>query len=117
MNQLDEGTQANAASSEEIAASSEEISAQADQMKKLVDNLSHTVLGTTAHGEQNAEHTGSRFSLNPAKPTAKVIKFQTKKPSASKFSVAKKTQNSAAETIPFDDDNDGRGKVGTTDGF
>jgi hypothetical protein len=57
------------------------------------------------------------LTLNPAKPTAKVIKFQTKKPSASKFSVAKKTQNSAAETIPFDDDNDGRGKVGTTDGF
>lgn len=117
MNQLDEGTQANAASSEEIAASSEEISAQADQMKKLVDNLSHTVIGTTAHGEQNAEHTGSRFSLNPAKPTAKVLKFETKKASPSKFSVAKKTQNSAAETIPFDDDNDGRGKVGTTDGF
>lgn len=116
MNQLDEGTQANAASSEEIAASSEEISAQADQMKKLVETLNHVVIGTTVTEESTAR-TISRFDLKPATPTAKVIKFETKVASSSKFSVAKKTQNSAAETIPFDDDDDGRGKVGTTDGF
>jgi methyl-accepting chemotaxis protein len=47
MNNLDQGSQNNAASSEEIASTSEEISSQATQMRNLVETLNEVVLGPT----------------------------------------------------------------------
>lgn len=119
MNQLDQGSQANAASSEEIAASSEEISAQAQQMQSMVVNLNEVIVGA-----QQAIETPKAVAKAPAKakaPTAsatkKVIPFPTKAKQPVKAAapkVEKKPQSSAV--IPFDED-EGRGKVGTTDGF
>ncbi|WP_374001808.1 methyl-accepting chemotaxis protein [Bdellovibrio bacteriovorus] len=119
MNQLDQGSQANAASSEEIAASSEEISAQTQQMQSMVVNLNEVIVGA-----QQAIETPKAVAKAPAKakaPTAsatkKVIPFPTKAKQPVKAAapkVEKKPQSSAV--IPFDED-EGRGKVGTTDGF
>lgn len=106
MNQLDQGSQANAASSEEVAASAEEISAQAKQMRSMVQGLNAVILGT---GEE-----APKYEASPKAPS-KVVPFK-KKETASKTpaSVGKKPHSSAA-VIPFDDD--GPRKVGTTDGF
>ncbi len=112
MNQLDQSTQANAASSEEIAASSEEISAQAHQMQKLNVSLNQVILGGAAEAETERE-----FKSHQKTP-AKVVAFKPKTTPSRKF-VGKKPQ-SAASTIPFDEDNQDFGthrKVGTTDGF
>jgi methyl-accepting chemotaxis protein len=103
MNQLDQGSQANAASAEEVAASSEEIDAQAHQMKRMVSDLNFVILGT---GEAPA-------SIAPA------VKKQPKTENVVAFKPAKKAKSSpshaASNVIPFDDD--GPRKVGTTDGF
>lgn len=124
MNQLDQGSQANAASSEEIAASSEEISAQAIQMQAMVINLNEVIAGVYVEAE--APKTKSKTSktttvaASPAPKAAapkKVIPFpkQPVKAAAKPApKVEKKPQSSAV--IPFDED-EGRGKVGTTDGF
>ncbi|MBO9667368.1 MAG: MCP four helix bundle domain-containing protein [Bdellovibrio sp.] len=118
MNQLDEGTQANAASSEEIAASSEEISAQADQMKRLVENLNVVILGSDSAPQ------AERHFEKASAPKSNVVEFKpqstAKSAPQSAKAVGKKPHggaaSSASEMIPFDDDGP-RGKVGTTDGF
>ncbi|MEK2645403.1 HAMP domain-containing methyl-accepting chemotaxis protein [Bdellovibrio sp. BCCA] len=111
MNQLDQGSQANAASSEEVAASAEEINAQALQMKKMVQSLNEAVLG----GEQASAPKREA----PPKTSPKVVSITAKQtaPKAAKkpAPVTKKPQGAAA-VIPFDDDESPR-KVGTTDGF
>ncbi|WP_374032855.1 methyl-accepting chemotaxis protein [Bdellovibrio bacteriovorus] len=111
MNQLDQGSQANAASSEEIAASSEEISAQAQQMQTMVVSLNEVIQGA-------AKHEPAPAAAAPARPSAdkKVIPFAKKatKSATPTPRVEKKSQGSSV--IPFDDD-EPRGKVGTTDGF
>lgn len=48
MNQLDQGAQTNAASSEQVAATAEEISAQARHMKELVTDLNVVVTGMSS---------------------------------------------------------------------
>ncbi|WP_374080272.1 methyl-accepting chemotaxis protein [Bdellovibrio bacteriovorus] len=108
MNQLDQGSQANAASSEEVAASAEEISAQARHMKGMVQGLNAVILGT---GEE-----APKSEASPKAPS-KVVPFK-KKETVSKTPVAvgKKSQSGAAAVIPFDDEDSPR-KVGTTDGF
>ncbi|WP_374028700.1 methyl-accepting chemotaxis protein [Bdellovibrio bacteriovorus] len=114
MNQLDQGAQANAASSEEIAASAEEINAQALQMKNLVNVLNSTVLGSSESSPEAGE-TKKKPELSQ-----KVVPFQAKKtakPAASHPAVKKAHSSSASSVIPFDEDEGGRGKVGTTDGF
>lgn len=116
MNQLDQGAQANAASSEEIAASSEEINAQAQQMQSMVIKLNEVIMGQSTPSGETQSHAGK--SLPPPKTDdKKVIPFakrpEPKKPSLTK--VATKSQSS--EVIPFDDEEDSRAKVGTTDGF
>ncbi|MGE9744476.1 methyl-accepting chemotaxis protein [Bdellovibrio bacteriovorus] len=112
MNQLDQGAQANAASSEEIAASSEEISAQAQQMQGMVVSLNEVIQGSGQHEVPVAK------AAAPARPSAdkKVIPFakKTTKSAVPTPRVEKKSQSSSV--IPFDDD-EPRGKVGTTDGF
>nr|BFD62893.1 hypothetical protein BdHM001_15740 [Bdellovibrio sp. HM001] len=118
MNQLDQGSQANAASSEEIAASSEEISAQALQMQSMVVNLNEVIAGAHAHSEPPKVTPKSQKSTPTATPKAaapkKVIPFPKQPAKAPAPKVEKKPQSSAV--IPFDED-EGRGKVGTTDGF
>lgn len=109
MNQLDQGSQANAASSEEIAASSEEINAQAQQMKQMVLQLNHVILG-----EDQVEEIVEKKS-----PSAKIIKMPStpKKTAAKPVASTKPTAKESAAVIPFDDDDESPRKVGTTDGF
>lgn len=112
MNQLDQGSQANAASSEEVAASAEEINAQALQMKKMVHGLNAVILG--------GENGFAPKSEAPVKAPAKVVPLMKKKAVAksSPKPVEKKPHKGSASAaiIPFDDDDSPR-KVGTTDGF
>ncbi|MEN0059318.1 MAG: methyl-accepting chemotaxis protein [Bdellovibrio sp.] len=127
MNQLDQGSQANAASSEEVAASAEEIDAQALQMKKMVGDLNFVILG----GEINNSPVESTQSTRPQSPSfmAKTIKAEKAPQTPSKvIPLAKKTtpsakpavekkQHAAANVIPFDEDETSTRKVGSTDGF
>lgn len=116
MNQLDQGAQANAASSEEIAASSEEISAQAQQMQSMVIQLNEVIVGQKDTVAQTSPATAAK-SKTTAATGKKVIPFpkkvEAKKPVPTK--VASKSHSS--DVIPFDDEEDSRAKVGTTDGF
>ncbi|UXR63649.1 methyl-accepting chemotaxis protein [Bdellovibrio bacteriovorus] len=122
MNQLDQGSQANAASSEEIAASSEEISAQAKQMQTMVINLNEVVAGvhidkaapTSSAPAAKATKAPVTASTSKSASPKKVIPFPKQPVKAATPKVEKKPQSSSI--IPFDED-EGRGKVGTTDGF
>lgn len=98
MNQLDQATQGNAASSEEVAASSEEMSAQAVLLTELVGDLRKLVRGLDSAETQEKVRTPKRAFTPKA----------TNKPS-----VAKNTKD-AAEVIPFDDS---ERKVGNVSGF
>lgn len=71
MNQLDQATQGNAASSEEVAASSEEMSAQAVLLADLVTDLRTLIRGVGAPNEQGHERPKRRTSVprSVAKPT------------------------------------------------
>ncbi|WP_413944434.1 methyl-accepting chemotaxis protein [Bdellovibrio sp. HCB-162] len=108
MNQLDQASQSNAASAEEIAATSGEISNLAVTAQNLTVELNSVILGTdkTAHSPSVSEKTESKKT-----PTKKsnVVKFQAKAKTPAHV------PSKASEVIPFDDD--GRAKVGTTDGF
>ncbi|WP_374079382.1 methyl-accepting chemotaxis protein [Bdellovibrio bacteriovorus] len=107
MNQLDQASQSNAASAEEIAATSGEISNLAVTAQNLTVELNSVILGTTEH-RSNSPVASEKSESKKAKPATKksnVVNFRAKAPAP----------NKAAEVIPFDDD--GRAKVGTTDGF
>ncbi|MNJ93262.1 Methyl-accepting chemotaxis protein II [compost metagenome] len=109
MNQLDQGSQANAASSEEIAASAEEINAQAQQMKNMVSTLNTVVIGSD-------EQAPPKEVRRPA-PSAKVLPLQKKAAPTKVASSPAKVKSESAALIPFDDEDSSRSKVGTTDGF
>lgn len=112
MNQLDQGSQANAAGAEEVAASSEEISAQAEQMKHMVANLNQVILGGVP-ADAPAGKMVSKKSVSPAAaPKSTNVVPMTKKPAPKHES----KPHTASNVIPFDDDESPR-KVGTTDGF
>lgn len=123
MNQLDQGSQANAASSEEVASSAEEINAQALQMKKMVQDLSGIILGVENQAPTPAT---VKKETKPSPVKENVIPLKPKDPTPSKATApvakapktakAEKKPHSSAEIIPFDDDESPR-KVGTTDGF
>jgi hypothetical protein len=111
MNQLDQSSQSNAASSEEIASTAEEISSQSNQMQSLVIDLSNIVTGSAPQSEPTPtkhRHDSSARMAAP-KSNSKVIKFQPAR-------IAAKSKSPAADMIPFDSD-EPRSKVGTTDGF
>lgn len=126
MNQLDQGSQSNAASAEEVAASSEEISAQAQQMRNMVAELNQVIIGGPGLSAPPATEAAPMAPTTPVKavpPKGEVsaapqtrnvvpISSSPKKP-ASKAPSPK--PHSAANTIPFDEDEPR--KVGTTDGF
>ncbi|KYG70158.1 chemotaxis protein [Bdellovibrio bacteriovorus] len=103
MNQLDQASQSNAASAEEIAATSGEINNLAITSQKLTVELNTVILGGAASSTPPAEN----------KPTAKssVTKF-TKQTSKINKTI---TSTAAASVIPFEDDE--RGKVSSVDGF
>ena len=95
---MDQVTQANAASSEELAASSEELSAQAMSMNDLVGDLVGIVDGEEEKEKRartNAQKNSSRFSAKPARRHAQV---------AYKAPAAKPAASSNSHLIPFDDD-------------
>ena len=89
---MDQVTQANASSSEELAASSEELSGQAGSMNDLVDDLVGVVDGEEA--KKQRERTHARNIRNAAKPAAIAYKAPAAKPAAGEH------------LIPFDDDRD-----------
>ncbi|XGC82390.1 methyl-accepting chemotaxis protein [Bdellovibrio bacteriovorus] len=113
MNQLDQGAQSNAASSEEVAASAEEINSQTQMMQKMVEKLNQMVEGSAPRHAESSEQKKSVAKKAAPKPTgakAAEVKLAEVKPMPTKKPAA------AAEIIPFDDDLAPR-KVGTTDGF
>ncbi|MEK2644974.1 methyl-accepting chemotaxis protein [Bdellovibrio sp. BCCA] len=108
MNQLDQASQSNAASAEEIAATSGEISNLAVTAQNLTVELNSVILGTdkTTHSPSVSEKTESKKT---SVKKSNVVKFQAKAKTPTP------APSKASEVIPFDDD--GRAKVGTTDGF
>lgn len=124
MNQLDQGSQANAASSEEVAASAEEINTQALHMKKMVVNLNAIIIGPQV-SNTDFSSLPKKKPTNKFKGTESTTSFEEKsnvvpfKKSIANIPKHKKTQSkhqSTADIIPFDDD-EVPTKVGTTDGF
>ncbi|MDG0817297.1 HAMP domain-containing methyl-accepting chemotaxis protein [Bdellovibrio svalbardensis] len=114
MNQLDQSSQSNAASAEEIAATSGEINNLAQTSRALTTELNIAVIGVAAEPAVHSfvAETGDKkaFAAKPSKPHNKVVAI---KPS-SKAVDPKKVAKAA---IPFDDDDDQRGKIGTAEGF
>ncbi len=112
MNQLDQSSQANAASAEEIAATSGEISNLAVATQGLTFELNAIILGGSHSATDTAAlETKPKARTTPAplaKAPSKVVPFKKATPSRS-------AKHPAAEAIPFDEDD--RAKVGTTDGF
>ena len=91
---MDQVTQANAASSEELAASSEELSSQAMTMNDLVSDLVGVIDGETAREKRMA----ANMQKSRKKPSGKTMQI-AKAPSAP---AAKSSASS--HMIPFDDD-------------
>jgi len=131
MNQLDQSTQTNAASAEEIAASAEEILQQSQMMQEKVVELNAVIVG---YQEIQKMAPGSSATKEPVraavktqhKVSAKVaVSGKNKNTNVVPFGLKKAAiaKSAAAAVIPFDEDEDavedsnGRGKVGTTDGF
>jgi len=93
---MDQVTQANAASSEELAASSEELSAQALSMNDSVGDLVGIVEGEEAKNKRAmlyAQKVNKKFTN---KNKTKAVQIEYKKPAPAK--------KSSEHLIPFDDD-------------
>ncbi|QDK37591.1 methyl-accepting chemotaxis protein [Bdellovibrio sp. NC01] len=113
MNQLDQSSQSNAASAEEIAATTGEINSLAHTSQSLTVELNVAVIGVDL-SKTAAHHEPVPVKAAP-KAANKVVPF---KATAKTTSVAAKApKNSAKEMIPFDDDGDPRSKIGTAEGF
>lgn len=111
MNQLDQASQSNAASAEEIAATSGEINNLAATSQALTVELNQVI-----HGYQKEHvHVEARKEA-PKKATfskPNVVAFKPKAKSSPAHSPS--AADTAKDVIPFDEDD--RAKVGTTDGF
>ena len=93
---MDQVTQANASSSEQLAASSEELSSQALSMNDLVGDLVGVV-----DGEEAKEKRARANSNKSAK------RITARKPMAKPMQIAQKPASSSSDhLIPFDDDKD-----------
>lgn len=121
MNQLDQSSQSNAASAEEIAATSGEISGLAVTSQKLTEELSAVIHGQGMNKVPPRPEVSAKTPTSKHSAKASNVFEISKAPKAKVASPAKKTapaKSQAQEMIPFDDDNgDLRAKVGTTDGF
>ncbi len=106
MNQLDQTTQTNAASSEEVAASAEEMSSQADSLQNLVSDLTKLVDGKNAKTVQQPQPSRKIHGAGAVADRRTPLKMVDAKP---------RLQDSS-KVIPFDSDMS-IGKVGSTDGF
>jgi methyl-accepting chemotaxis protein len=73
MNNLDQGSQNNAALSEEIASTSGEISSQAVQMRSLVETLNEVVLGQAKQGQPMKPVHLRRLDLQASEKQAKTV--------------------------------------------
>jgi methyl-accepting chemotaxis protein len=120
MNQLDQGAQSNAASSEEIASTAEEISSQAVQMQQLSEALNEVVTGMKEKIDVSAP---AAKAVERAAANTRKFKPKAKEHNVVKFSAKKaehKPKSHAQEAIPFDEegsDDKGRGKIGDVSGF
>jgi uncharacterized phage infection (PIP) family protein YhgE len=123
MNQLDQGAQSNAASSEEIASTSEEISSQALQMQKVVETLNEVVHGSLEGHAVVAHKKEAPASKPPAvhkKAGSSPSPTNVTKLSEKRAAAVKPTASAAAAAIPFDEDEPAvgdRGKIGDVSGF
>lgn len=117
MNDLDQSSQSNAASAEEIAATSSEISGLANTSYQLTLELNAVIHGSE---KQNISPQAEPVKKIEKKSDSKVLAFHIE-PKKQHSPVKTKTPPSKPESqnvIPFDDDDLGeRSKVGTTDGF
>ena len=121
MNQLDQTSQSNAASAEEIAATSAEINSLANISQDLTVELNREVLGLADVTAEEAKREPKMelkkaplHKASAAKASAGLSKTAKVLPMTKKSQLA--AQKAAAEeTIPFDDEP--RAKVGTTEGF
>lgn len=112
MNQLDQATQSNAASAEEAASASEELSAEAVTLSRMVNDLKAIVDGAKAEGILEASTYGKpshQKAVNKPKKSAGLSSASAAK--LKSFGTA-----SAAEMIPFDDEETAK-KIGNLDGF
>jgi methyl-accepting chemotaxis protein len=96
--QMDQVTQANAASSEESAAASEELSAQAEDLNCMVDELVSTVFGATVRNQR------VKAKVQPvvSKKKALATRSASRQPAPAKKAMPAKAQ----QIIPLDDDDD-----------
>jgi methyl-accepting chemotaxis protein len=122
MNQLDQASQSNAASAEEIAATSGEINNLAVTAQSLTVELNQVIHGQSksfdhAPVPKNSEKAETKKSWTKEKTN--VVSFTPKAKSApvAMKAAPAKTAGGAQDVIPFDEEDDGRAKVGTTDGF
>ncbi|MEN0058865.1 MAG: methyl-accepting chemotaxis protein [Bdellovibrio sp.] len=116
MNQLDQSSQSNAASAEEIAATSSEISSLAHSAQNLTLELNDVILGsnkeTAVKTEESQESRVLAFKTSKAAPPVETAAKSTAPPPAKKAS----GKTASQDIIPFEED-EPRSRVGTTDGF
>jgi hypothetical protein len=107
MNQLDVSTQQNATASEQVASASEEMSSQAQILKSLLGELNMVIFGydRISHVSSDEHHQDPHQNVVQMTPHHR----KTKDPRRAQ------EKPDASRVIPFD--NDGKNKIGTTDGF
>jgi len=121
MNQLDQAAQANAASAEEIAATSGEINHLAANTQEMTGELNALVFGTRKVNEKPAvqekkkDKKTATNTLHQNSAQQKSLVTPERNNVVAIKSVAS-SKNQSEQMIPFDED-EGRAKVGTTDGF
>ena len=116
MNQLDQSSQSNAASAEEIAATTGEINSLAETSSQLTMDLNLNVIGVSSQEKKTTPTTEKKTLIAKPSPTnsgksSNVVPL--KKVAKATIEVAK----SAKATIPFDEDDDPRSKIGSAEGF
>ncbi|KYG63077.1 chemotaxis protein [Bdellovibrio bacteriovorus] len=109
MNQLDQSSQSNAASAEEIAATGTEINGLAQTSLKLTMDLNKVI-----YGNQGAPHTESAPATTSVPPkTTEKMPVASREAKVIPLNSAPAAVANAKDAIPFDEDF----KLGTTDGF
>lgn len=104
VSQMDQVTQANAASSEEAASASEELSAQAEELSSIVTELLAIVEGhkSKAAGRSNGTHKAAAFP--PKAPQKELMAWREPQPTALEHSLAgAHTTRSPESVIPLDE--------------